>query len=102
MTSAEPRGLYTLAAPAPRPTVTSLATVWPATQLRLEASGSATPAGNTVRKPGAVVTVTLRTTALTEVGGTPPFPATGTFSVVPGPSGPPPARVSSIRLGVRA
>ena len=34
--------------PVPRPTVTMLATVWPATTLRLDAVGMAAPAGHTV------------------------------------------------------
>ena len=31
------------------PTITRLGTVWPATKLRLEASGIVTPAGQTVK-----------------------------------------------------
>src|SRR5258708_38194299 len=62
------------------------------------------PAGQTIRKLGAVVsvTVTLRSTALTPLDGTPPCPRTWTFRVAPGPSGPPPRRVSRIRAGTSA
>ena len=58
----------------PRPTVTRFGIVCPATQFRLEALGRGVPPGQTVRKDGAVVlvTVVLRTTAVTPVAGTPP------------------------------
>src|SRR6516162_2261066 len=56
--------------PAPSPTVTMLATVWPATTLTFEAVGWVAPAGHTVRYVAAVgsVTVTFRATATASAG----------------------------------
>ena len=86
---------------APSPTVTRLGTVCPATKFRLDASGIVTLCGNTIRKPGAVVSVavTLRTTALTPVAGTPPFPSIWTL-IVPPEASFELKRVSRMRAGV--
>src|SRR4029077_14888828 len=77
-----PNPLYRLIWP-PEPTATStmLGTVLPAVQFRLEARGWGSPAGQTVKKLGAVVsvTVTLSITALTPLAGTPPCPRTWTL-----------------------
>ncbi len=64
--------------PVPTPTITRLGTVWPATKLRLDASGMVTPVGHTVRKPAvlAFASVTFKTTADTPLDGTPPRPVT--------------------------
>src|SRR5215472_6161058 len=92
----------------PTGTVTRLGRVWPALQFRLEASGRACPAGHTVRKLSAVVSVavTFRTTAETPEAGTPPRPVTCRVSVCAGPTAamgaPLPMRVSSRREGERA
>src|SRR5215831_7521495 len=90
-TSTLPRKLKRLTMP-PEPTLTMtrLGTVWPPTKLRLDAVGWVAPAGQTVRKLGAVglVTVTLRATADTPVAGTPPTPVTWRLRVTPGPNGP--------------
>src|ERR1700716_1640179 len=104
MTSALPAALKMLPRPFnPTATSTRFGTVWPLTQLRLDASGRATPAGQTVRKLAAVVlvAVTFRTTALTPVAGTGPCPAIWTSRVPPGPIGAP-ERVSRIRVGATA
>src|SRR6266568_6849132 len=93
--------------PATNGTITRFGTVCPGIQLRLDAVGRVLPFGNTVKKPLAVwsTAVTLRTTAVTPVVGTPPKPATCTFNVVPAASVEPalawplPARVSVTRVG---
>src|SRR5262249_22717738 len=90
----------------PSATSTRLGTVWPATQFRLDATGSEVPAGHTVRKLDALVlvTVTFRTTAETPLIGTPARPVTCSVKVPPGPIGedvpPVPSRVSSMRVGL--
>src|SRR2546427_1547733 len=90
--------------------MTRLGTVCPATQLRLEAFGRVFAEGQTVRKLGAVVlvTVTLRIAEETPFGGTPPAPVTWMARLPPGPSllpalgWPLPDRVSVILAGVNA
>src|SRR5438445_10174643 len=74
--------------PVPVDTMTLFGTVSPGVQFRLEAVGKPVPVGNTVKKPLAVwsTAVTLRTTALTPLAGTPPTPSASTFNVVPAAS----------------
>src|SRR5438093_1349491 len=94
----------------PRVATTRLGTVCPATQLRLEAFGRALPEGQTARKLGAVVlvTVTLRIAEETPFAGTPPAPVTWTAmlppasSLLPAFAWPLPDRVSVILAGVSA
>lgn len=77
-----PVGLDTLIVPpAPTFTVTALGMVYPADQLRLDTLGWACPAGEIDKNHAAVVpvTVTLGTTAFAP-DGTPPMPATCSFS----------------------
>src|SRR5205085_2009669 len=87
-------------------TTTRFGRTWLAKKLRLDASGLATSAGHTVTCDVAdpFTAVTLRTTAVTPVDGTPPTPVTSRVRVVPGPNGvagpPVPSRVSSTRAGV--
>src|SRR5882672_2465585 len=72
--------------PVPTPTITRFGIVSLALKFRVEAFGSATPDGNTVRNPAelGLVAVTFRTTAATPVDGTPPRPVTCRSSVWPG------------------
>src|SRR4051812_29429038 len=89
-------------------TVTALATICPASKLRLEPNcGRGALEGQSWRNEGAVAltTVTLRTTAAAS-GGTPPWPATLMSRVVPDPHGEaygpmfvPPERESRMRAG---
>src|SRR2546427_3209716 len=84
--------------PAPRLTMTRFGTVWPATQLTLEAFGLDAAVGYTMKKPSVVVSVavTLMTTAVVFPGTL--VPANGTSMDAPGPNlGPP--RVSKTRVG---
>src|SRR6266853_3907818 len=93
--------------PVPTPTITRLGTVWPATKLRLDASGMVTPAGHTVRKPAvlAFASVTFKTTADTPLDGTPPRPVTWRsifwLGVRMAAGAPLPVLVSSSRDGTR-
>src|SRR5438445_9634538 len=88
--------------------MTRFGTVTPGVQLRLEASGRATPVGKTVKKPAALVlvAVTFITTALTPLAGIPPAPVIWTSRVPVGPRCMPalalplPERVSVMRAGV--
>src|SRR5690349_9779466 len=94
---------------APILTVTAFGMVWPWTKLRLDASGLVWPAGQMVKKLGALalVTVTLRTTAVAPAG-TPPLPVTWTLrDCCPAHgelnwSGGPLGRESRMRTGLRA
>src|SRR5437773_5584525 len=93
--------------PVPTATITRFGTVSPARKFKVELSGVARPAGNTVRKPGVLgfVAVTFKTTAETPLAGTPPRPVTWRLSVWPGLSlargAPLPVLVSSTRDGIR-
>jgi hypothetical protein len=76
--------------------------VWPAFQLRLEASGRELEVPNTVRKLAAVVlvTVTFNITAVAPLGASGLAPVTTRSRVVLAASGPPVLRVSRSRTGV--
>src|SRR5439155_857384 len=99
--------------------MTRLGTVCPAIQLRLEAFGRVLPEGQTVRKLGAVVVVTvmLRIAEEAPFAGTPPAPVTWTAMLRgapgvrpatvrlrdwPAPTAPPELLVSSKRTGLTA
>src|SRR5438552_11311362 len=96
---------------APSLTTTRLGIVTPPTQFRSELPGRDPLSGQTDRKPGAVVlvTVTLSTTAVgacaSLIAGTPPCPATIKARWLLEASGvlqpPLPMRLSRMRLGVR-
>src|SRR5207237_5869515 len=95
----------------PSLTTTRLGIVTPPTQFRPELPGRDAPSGQTVRKLGAVVSVTV-TFSTTAVGGcasvkagTPPCPVTTNDRWLLGVSGvlqpPVPFRLSRMRVGVR-
>src|SRR5215210_3803648 len=82
--------------------MTRLGRTWLAVvKFRLEALGRGEPAGQTVTNPPAPgsTPVTLRTTAVTPVGGTPAWPSTARVIVWPGWMYPPPVLVSNNRRG---
>src|SRR5829696_1615081 len=89
--------------PLPILAMTALGMSWPAWKLRLEATGTGWPQGNTVANPAAAApaAVTLRATALALVG-TLPRPVTWTSMTLPAPIGPPPeACPSTVLFAVR-
>jgi hypothetical protein len=79
--------------------------VCPDVKLRFDALGRGWPSGQTVRNPMAFgsVTVTLSTTAVTPLAGTPLAPATWSWMDDEGPTAaaavPVPVRVSNTRVG---
>ena len=100
-----PFALKTLTLPSPpTPTVTWLACVRDGDVLSTEAFGIAAPAGQTRRCAGSeeFTAVTLSTTALTPLAGTPPTPSTVTSARLPVASAWNVVRVSTSRAGFRA
>src|ERR1700730_9106861 len=81
--------------------MTRFGTVWPATQLRFEASGLEAAVGYTVTQPAVVVpvAVTFSTTAVAS-GATPKSPRRGKTLDPPGPNLGPVILVSKARCGV--
>ena len=86
----------------PTPTTTRLGTVCPAAQLRFDASGRVSPAGQTVRKPAPTVFVTVTFSATADAfAGTLP-PVTVRLSDPPAASRCPLFLLSSRRDGAKA